>query len=472
MGKVIQALPLQTDRLQASPMRKKILLITYHFPPSQAAGGLRIFNLAKHLPSFGWDTEVLTVSEKYLEHRDYGRLDRVQNLKIHRTVCLPTALDIYLNLKSIWYSLINMRRITPTGLQKDYVPAHLKTDSKIRLSRVKRFVISVFLALPDTERGWILPAVLKALNVLKKERFDFILTSCPPYSVHLIGLLLNKMTGIPWAADFRDPWSRGSRKSLFVTTVASNRIERILEGHVLKRADLVMTTTQNLCDLLTDAVLREFGQSEKKCLCQTNAYDEQAVADTAFIGKYNRFTITYTGSLYFGRSPEPVFKAVKQLLSARKIRSNQIKINLVGHCGRVNDMPTISLINQYNLQGIVEVNDLLPYGRSLRMVKKSHLALLLAPDQPLQIPAKTFDYIGAGTPILAIAQKGATRDLIQSTCTGEVFEPDDVDGIREYIQNSIAGKEVFMVSIPESVRKRFSGRSLAANVAEKINQCI
>lgn len=453
-------------------MQKKILLITYHFPPSQAVGGLRIFNLAKHLPEYGWQTEVLTIRPNHIKKLNYKRLKEIPDTKIHQTTCLPTLIDLYMKLKSIYHSLIEMRYLTPEDLQRAYVPDASRNNRENVLSQIRRFLISIFLSLPDGERGWILPAVVKGYHLLTKSHYDFILTSCPPYSAHIIGLILKNMTGIPWVADFRDPWYKGGHKKLYVTTSTSKRIEEKLETEVLEKADLILTTTQKLCDIFAAFVTQQYKRSKPKCICQTNAFDEQVFARIQTDGKYEQFTITYTGSLYFGRTPEPVFSAISELISAKEVDNDQIRIKLVGNCDRIENMQTNAVIEKYGLHGIVQISEPVPYEESIRMIKKSHLALLLAPDQPLQIPAKVFDYIGARTPILAITQKGATYDLIEYTGTGGAFDPDDVKGIKEFIKNAITNNQMLGSNIPVEIMQQFTSKSLAENIAVHLNQCL
>lgn len=453
-------------------MQKKILLITYHFPPSQAVGGLRIFNLAKHLPEYKWQTEVLTIRPNHIKKLNYKRLNEIPETKIHQTTCLPTIRDFYIKLKSIYCSLIEMRYLTPEDLQKNYIPDQPSSNGENLLGQLKRLLISIFLTLPDGERGWILPAVVKGYHLLKKNQYDFILTSCPPYSVHIIGLILKMMTGVPWVADFRDPWYKGSHKKLYVTTSTSKLIEEKLETEVLEKADLILTTTQKLCDIFTTSMEQHRKPSKQKCFCQTNAFDEQLMARIQTKGKYDPFTITYTGSLYYGRTPEPVFNAVSQMIAAKEVDCDQIRIMLVGHCDRIENIETNTVIEKYGLNGIVQLIKPVPYEESVRMIKKSHLALLLAPDQPLQIPAKVFDYIGAGTPILAITQKGATYDLMQYTGTGRAFDPSDINGIKEFIKSAMMNNQALDSSIPTDIMQRFTSKSLAANVAKNLNLCI
>lgn len=454
-------------------MTKRILLISYHFPPSQAVGGLRIYNLAKHLPKFGWDVEVLTIKSKYLKYKDHSRLKDISDVKIHKSRILPTMVDFYLKMKSYYYSFKQFKLISLEDLQKNYTPDPIRKNKKGAWELGKEFVISVFLSLPDNERGWIIPATLRGLRLLKKKRFDFILTTCPPYSVHLIGLILNKVTGVPWVADFRDPWSKGSHKKLYLTTNTSKFIEEKLENLVLNRADLLLTTTKNLCDLFEEFLRNKIGVNKtNKCRYQNNGYDETFISNILIDGKFEKFTITYTGSLYFGRTPEPVFKAVSQLIGNDDINSDQIAIKLIGNCDKVENKPIKPIIQQYKLQNIVELSEPVPYAKSIEIVKKSHLALLLAPDQPLQIPAKAFDYIGAGTPILTITQQGATFDLIQSAGLGGAFHPDDTEGIKRFILESMNGISQENNIISKENMDKFTSRSLAANIGLMLDEIL
>jgi glycosyltransferase involved in cell wall biosynthesis len=159
----------------------------------------------------------------------------------------------------------------------------------------------------------------------------------------------------------------------------------------------------------------------------------RALEEMALVTKYESFTLSYTGSLYVGRSPEPVFRAISRLIQEGKTTPEAVRIKLVGHCRTVDGIPTALLIRKYGLESSVEVYDPLPYMEALEIIRRSQLALLFAPHLPFQIPAKVYDYLGAGVRILAIAEDGGTSDLISDTNSGRAFPSEDVEGIKGFI---------------------------------------
>ncbi len=417
-------------------MKKKILLISYHYPPSMAVGGLRIANFARYLPEQGWQPYVLTVEDRYLEQVDPNRLVGLEHAPIAKAPKAPTVSDLYLSLKS---RLGRQERKTDgaetVSLAKAISPNAGRNGAEGAKQKLKRYLFSLLLSLPDGERSWVVPAVLKALRVIKRERISTVLTSCPPYSVHLIGLALKLITGVRWVADFRDPWITGSQKRLYYTSRLSMAIERRLEHLVLRKADRVLVNTANLTRLL----LRTHGDlSRRKVMQLPNGFNPDRYRPYRQQEKYRRFTITYAGSLYFGRTPEPLFEAIKALIDAGTIRPEQIGVKLVGQCDRIEGRATEAVISCYALEGVVDLIPPVSYDEAMTIVAKSHLALLLAPDQPYQIPAKVFDYFGVCTPVLTFAGEGATADIVRSTRTGEVFSPNDIDGIAAFLASTLS----------------------------------
>ena len=174
-----------------------------------------------------------------------------------------------------------------------------------------------------------------------------------------------------------------------------------------------------------------------------NAIPGRASSEGTRVSKYEAFTLTYTGSLYLGRSPEPVCQAVSLLIREGKAKPESIRIKLVGDCSDSDGVPTASLVRKYGLESVVEVRDLVSHAEALEIISRSHLALLFAAGLPFQIPAKAYDYLGAGTRILAIADDGATVDLIRDTGCGRAFPPEDVGRIATFIYQE-------MTSLPPS----------------------
>lgn len=416
-------------------MGKKVLLISYHYPPSVEVGGLRCANFSRHLPRFGWIPYVLTLKDEYLDTADPEKLKRVGSVKIFKAGRMPTVSQAYVGIKRIAQWLF--RKSSESVTRSDGGTGPGQSSSRVAETwsqKLRRYILS-FLSLPDEQRNWVLPAVIQGVRIIKREKIDCIFTSSPPYSVNLVGWLLKAITGVRWIADFRDPWMTGGSKKLYMTCAASLGIERWLERRVVEKADLLVANTE----MLSEAFRKAHGsQLSDRCVCITNGFDGELFSSFGPVEKEKVFTITYTGTLYFGRTPEPVFQAVHELIHEERIDAQSIRIRLVGHCQVIDGRPTGEIVHDYQLEGIVEVLKPVSYKRAIEMVKQSQLALLLAPNQPYQIPAKAYDYMGTGTRILALAEDGATCDLVRSTGVGSAFRPSDTAGIKEFLLRSMS----------------------------------
>ena len=460
---------MKTTGIPSKSNTKKILLISYHFPPSMAVGGLRIVHFAKYLPLFGWKTSVLTIKDKYIEKLDMGKLNDIHVEKIYKAGQLPTIMQGYLKLKSLYHSLLKRRRITVEELERTHSQSHNTSSGPEKTShKIKRFIVS-FLTLPDGERNWVLPATFRAVREIKRENIGCILTSSPPYSVHLIGLLVKMVTGVRWVADFRDPWVSSGPRRLYVTSALSTKIETWLEKQVIQKADLVLTTTENLRDNFKKSYADLPGT---KFVHITNGFDAEIAAQLKHLRKFDTFTLTYAGTLYIGRNPEPTFKAIHELVQEGKLNLQDVKVKLVGSCKHIDGQPISRVIHAYGLDSAVEVLDTVPYFKALEIIKQSHVALLFAPGQPFQIPAKVFDYMGLGTKILALTEKGATWDLITSTGAGTVFYPADIDGIKEFIYRSMSDGTLTEPANGSAIQPQFDRKLITQNLAKHLDRII
>lgn len=450
---------------KSKDIKRSLLLISYHFPPSTAVGGIRIANFARNLPLLGWNIYVLTLKERYLNQRDTQRLKGINTVKICKTLQLPTILDIYLKLKTIWFSFLWKRRVSLAELESSYVPPALNPNGSENLfQKLRRYLIS-FLIRPDKERSWILPAVFRAVWEIKREKIDCILTSGPPYSVHLIGILVKLITGVRWIADFRDPWIITVPESLYVSCALTNKIEGWLEKNVILRADVVLTNTERYCRILKK-IFND--QPQSKFLYIPNGFNMDEISKLSHLKKYEKFTLTYTGTLYLDRSPEPVFQAIKELEEEKKLSLGEIQVKIAGNSNAVRGRPISQLISNYGLNSVVEILNEVSYAKALEIIKRSHVALLFAPNQPYQIPAKAYDYLGMGTTILALTGEGATRDLMESTNCGLALSPSDIEGIKKFIYDSMTNGKKPRLENSLSYINCFNMRLITQKLADQI----
>jgi hypothetical protein len=415
-------------------------------------GGLRAANFAKSLLSLGWRPHVLTIRKRDVTQLDPQRGEGLQDIAVHAARVLPTVEGVYGAIA---------RRLRRQGRPASSVPPHASAAPTSigavpeRLARrVRRYILS-FLALPDRERGWILPATLAAVRHLRQDDIEWFMTSCPPYSVHVVGLLVKRLTGRRWIADFRDPWMTTGTKRLYPTCGASRWLESRLERRVMEKADLLLFNVERLRDAYRDRY-RDIPREKFVFIPNAVPATKRSHLPPA---KYGPFTLCYTGSLYLGRSPEPVCAAVARLISERKATAGDVRIKLVGECREVDGVPTASLARKYDLESVMEVCDPVPHAEALDIVSRSHLALLFAPQLPFQIPAKVYEYLGAGTRILAIAEAGGTADLVRDTEAGQAFSSSDVDGISRFIHDEMTSRASKTEKRPASL-KRFEAHRL------------
>jgi glycosyltransferase involved in cell wall biosynthesis len=405
---------------------KRILLVSYHFPPESAVGGLRVAKFARLLPEFDWEPHVLTTEEHLWEQgRDDSRLAGLEHVHVERTGEFPRVLRPLGRMRSV----LSRRRRTPDG---DRPPVAVTESARNRqpeapVRRLKRYVMSLVLCLPDVKKNWAIRAAFTAVRIIRLRRIDWVFTSGPPFSTHFVGLVSRIATGARWVADFRDPWmdmlperSPDTRSSL------SDLLERWMEAAVARWADRVVLTTDRM---RTAMAARYPSLPPERFVCIPNSIDTDRLQLAEPPDRFDAFTITYTGSLYFDRTPEPLFRAVGQLVASGRIRPADIRIKLLGYCRFIDGVETSEVARRHGVEGMVDIVDRVPYSEAVRTMRRSHLLLMLAPlRHKLVVPAKIYDYLGSGTRILTLAEPGATADLMAETACGRCFsESEDAE---------------------------------------------
>ena len=412
---------------------KSILLLSYHFPPSPAVGGIRIAAFAKYLSHQGYKVYVLTLNNSKAAYTDSTYLERLDGIQIFTAKKFPTLIEILIKIKQLLAKLFIKRHAIQSGVTfvEDHT-AQQYDETETLMAKIKRFLFSLFVSLPDLEKGWVIPSAVLATRLIKANRIDAFLSSSPPHSVQIAGLILKKMTGAVWIADMRDPWMTPFSKGLYHTSKISNFFEKLLERKIFLEADLILTTTKNYLNVLTS----EYSELAPTKFCHiSNGYDPDLFSKHQGYNRHEKFTLIYTGTIYLGRSPVPIMKAVSDLLQYGELCRSEVQILLYGSCDFIDGVEIGSVATDLDLGDVLTAFPPIAYQEALAQIRMSHVAILLASNQPLQVPAKLFDYIGAGTKVLAISEEGATSEILDRSSTGSAFSPDDINGIKNFIQN-------------------------------------
>jgi glycosyltransferase involved in cell wall biosynthesis len=400
---------------------KKLLLVSYHFPPDAEVGGLRVQKFAKYLPLYGWEPFVLSVDESYYPLKDFERVKDV-NCKVFRTKMMLNPRQTYTKLKSL-ISFATRK----TGNSADGNPRMIEEGAlELRersISEFKRFILSL-LWLPDDRTGWILPAVLRGLVLIKKYGIETLMTTSPPHSVQIIGYLLKRITGCRWVIDFRDPWTLFLEKK----RGGVNTIQRWLEAKVIHHADVVITAT----DFVRECYLRVYPDlPREKFICVPNGFDleDMVLAKTRNPVKDEKLTISYLGEFYVGRSPEVFLRAVSDLVRNGKIPFGQLRLRFIGKVRYFGRKSLEALLLELGLSSITEIIDQVPHTKAMEYVVNSKVLLVFSPN-PFMQPMKVFEYMASGAFVIAFTPPGALADLVRGYSKGIVVDYDDFDGAK------------------------------------------
>ena len=408
--------------------------MTYHFPPATAVGGIRPAKFAKFLPLFGWQPVVLTIpsNRSNLSHSD-GSHDPPSGT-IVRTKPWTTPLEAALAAKrflveSLSHPFARADQPYSSGASPAYYPPTLaQAGLRATLSRYSSALFEV----PDKEVGWLFPAVLKGFSVIRKENIDLILTTSPPFTAATVGLLLCRLTGKPLITDLRDPWNLHDGKPPAARTRLSDCVERWLERAITLRSARILTTTEqytrHLRTLYPDLPRDTF-------LTIPNGYDLEDFTSLGDVrNETGKFTLSYLGTFYYGRTPRELLAALGELLREGEIPRSTVHVSFFGDVEFAEGIPVQDMIESNGLTGCVTLGREIPYREALIQMLRSDVLLLFAPHQPLQIPGKAFEYLAAQRHILCLSDDGATADLIKSTATGYVVKPHDVAGLKRAIR--------------------------------------
>ena len=389
---------------------QRVLLVTYHFPPDQEVGALRGEKFVKHLPEYGWRPQVLTV-----DPRCYGFTGTASPLRgVERTAVWPNLRDAYRAARTL-----AVRRAP--GDPKDASFEEQDRQAPGPVAALKRTLRSL-LCWPDHAVGWWPPAVLASRRLMRQARYEALITTGPPHIAHLVGLALSRRD-VRWIVDLRDPWVDNPGKPRSARSGISDELDRRSERAVLTRAAAIIVGT----DRFRLEIVRRYPELSSRVHVIPAGVDPDDFSGISRVPA-RKFTVAHFGELYYRRSPEPLFAGLSTLVHEGAVRRDELEIILAGEIR--DGIDATALAERAGLAELVRLPGLLPRRQALQLMASSGALVLLAQAQPLQLPAKAFEYWAAGPPIIAVTGDGATSDFIRETNAGWVVAPDDAGGMR------------------------------------------
>lgn len=393
---------------------KKVLIVTYYFPPAGGPGVQRWLKFVKYLPDFQLEPIVYIPQNPTYPIVDEGLLSEVsdQLIILKHPIWEPYRLA----------SLFSKKKIK--NISAGIIPSVKK---QTRLERLALFVRGN-LFIPDARVFWVKPSVAYLKDYCQSNDIDTIITTGPPHSLHLIGLALQQQLGIKWVADFRDPWTTiGYHKALKLLPWAKQKHKR-LEQQVLHAADAIIVTsasTKTEFEALTSQPIAVI----------TNGYDSATAPSTQLDAK---FSLAHIGSLLSARNPIALWESLAELLQEVPDLASHLQLKFIGTTSQeVKDS-----LAKFSLTTYAQDFGYVSHQEAVRHQKESQVLLLIEIDSPetkLILPGKLFEYLVSGRPILAMGPEGSDfASIITETQTGAFFMYDQKTAIKNYLSSCFA----------------------------------
>lgn len=391
---------------------KRVLIITYYWPPSGGSGVQRWLKMSKYLPENGWQPVIYTA-----EDAEYP----VEDQSLEKDVA-PEA------------EIIRRPIVEPYSFYKKFLG--MKKGEKVKAGFINEGTkkrgwkenLSVWLRgnlfIPDARCWWVKPSVRYLKKYLNEHPVDAIISTGPPHSMHLIARALHKKLNIPWVADFRDPWTDiDYYKDLKLTRGADKKHHR-LERQVLTEATKVVTVGWDCAKGLEN-------HGAKNVIVITNGYDFDNSMQSNCQNQTSTFTLSHIGIIGANRNPETFWSAIADIVETSPQPS--IKIRLIGQV----DNSVVESIKRHKIEKYVEIIPYIPHNQVITEQQKSDMLLLFVNNTPNAkgiLTGKIFEYMASGRPILCIGpEDGDSARILNETKTGITIDFNNKEKMKSVI---------------------------------------
>jgi hypothetical protein len=413
--------------------KPRLLLLSAHFPPGQAAGARRWEKLARFAAERGWGLDVVTLASEDLAAADFERLHS-----------LPEGTRVFgVRAEEHWLSRVadaawaTLRRFRSVGKVDDTRPAATSAAAPPASGWVKRdevryrlLTISGWLrayhAAMDFANGavWAKTAGDTALQVFDPKLHRAVVSCGPPHMVHWAARRLARRIDLPLILDLRDPWSRAEQIFGEVASPLWYRLAERFESRAFDQASLIVMNTPAACETMQ----RAYPAHVEKLIYVTNGFDYDTLPEST---QGEVFVLAYAGAIYADRSPRNLFRAVRIVADALELGAGDLQVELMGHF----DVDAITQMGRQ--EGLAEFVTLHPAG-TIRdvgeLLSRASILVNLHQDAMLAIPSKVFEYMVYPSWLLALSERETATGQILTGTTADVVAPDDLEGIARVIR--------------------------------------
>ncbi|WP_136668217.1 glycosyltransferase family 4 protein [Flavobacterium sp. H122] len=389
---------------------KKVLIITYYWPPAGGPGVQRWLKFVKYLPDF--DIQPIVYIP---ENPTYPLVDTNLLAEVPKEV---TILKNKIIEPYAWASMFSKN--STKKISSGIIPAQKKQSFMQKMMLWVRGNLFI----PDARALWVKPSISYLSEYIQENNIETIITTGPPHSLHLIGLGLKKKLNVKWIADFRDPWTTiGYHKALKLTKKSAQK-HKDLESEVMNSADeLIVTspTTKKEFEAITNKPIHVI----------TNGYDAERIAKLSLDEK---FTLAHIGSFLSDRNPQIVWQVLEELINENADFASDFQLKLIG----ATSQEVLASINDYGLNDYVNNLGYVSHQEAVEHQRKSQVLLLIEIDSEETksiIPGKVFEYIVSERPIVAVGPQGSDfAEIITGTNTGNFFTYNEKENLKTILQ--------------------------------------
>lgn len=392
-------------------MSRTVLVITYYWPPAGGVEVHRIVKFCKYLGRHGWEPRVLTV-----QGGNYGTLDPALGEEVGHVRCVHRA-----------------DTLEPHRLFNRMAGGSAGGGAAGRVRPWKHTVgefIRLNVFVPDARIGWYPYARKLGAEAMAAGRPDLLFSTAPPYTVHLVAMHLKKRFGIPWVADFRDPWLENYAYNTVYRFPWVRAINRSMERRVLHHADRVVTATPRQ-HALQSGKLPERERGKFRTI--TNGYDLDTLPE---VRRSDRFFMSHFGWISPQRTPRPLLEALRDKCLNDSAFASSFTFRVIGR----HDTRTEAMLRDIIPAGNLDLRGPIPHAELQPLLHQEQLMLVLVdqvPGNDLIITSKIFEILPTGNPMLCVGPPdGDTARILVETGTGTTFAADDAEGPSELLEQS------------------------------------
>ncbi|MCQ2154528.1 MAG: glycosyltransferase family 4 protein [Bacteroidales bacterium] len=397
---------------------KKVLVISYYWPPSGGSGVQRWVKMCKYLPSLGWLPVVYTPENPALTSTDAS-----------------LGADVPAEVEVIRRPILEPGQFARKSTNAQVTP--INSQKKSLKQRIAMWIRGNCF-IPDPRVLWVRPSVRFLEEYLKGHPVDAIVSTGPPHSMHLIAKKVAAATGIPWVADFRDPWTRMFYFKHLSLTARSQRRHAALEKSVLDSATRVVAVSplvqkdfQGMTQTSVELITNGFDEDDFPVSAGADATGRTGVKPDATKG---RFTLLHAGLFASDGNPEALWRALGSMVKEDKDFEENFHLVL---CGKT-DKEILDSIEHCGLSANVKNLGYLEHTKVVELMQAASVLLLplrKEPEYKATLPGKLFEYLAARRPILGIGQKdGAMASILSEAKAGETFEWEEQQQMRRCLE--------------------------------------